>query len=301
MDIYSAQKNVQKLLKYVQDVADSKPNMYEKSKMRLKDLAATCIQVVDLISSILADEALSTDISEFSSVNPDIADVVKNMQVQLDHLKEFTGACSVDRTHELASSITSSSKKQFMKDLKLCLHDMASSSSGIPYADTCCQMLWTWFDMRFYRTVSGTKFSYNIRRIRGWIRDFVILYSYSVSTDHEEEFISTFNAWIESINSGDAKQKYAVPYTVFQFNKNPDPAKLTLHAAVLWDILLSIGLSKVCSDKDDLYLSSDMVYDMCEELNPNCLDNYVDYRAHPEIIARFGWTLQRKDDTEDVG
>ena len=62
MDIYIAKQHIDKLLNYVEDIAENKPNMYQKSKVRLKNIADTCAQVVSVISEILEDDSCEDNI-----------------------------------------------------------------------------------------------------------------------------------------------------------------------------------------------------------------------------------------------
>lgn len=93
MDIYGAQKCMEKLKGYVQDVYECRPGMYKKSKDRFRDIASTCIEVVDLISVIIEDASLSQDAHEFceepTNDDPDMHEMLMDIGHKLDTLQKF--------------------------------------------------------------------------------------------------------------------------------------------------------------------------------------------------------------------
>lgn len=92
MDIKSAETHVNSLLKYVKGLQSSESRMYRKSKERLREVATTCTQVVDIISSVLQEEVLTTDIADdddSSKCTADIVSMVMQMQQEITQLKQF--------------------------------------------------------------------------------------------------------------------------------------------------------------------------------------------------------------------
>ena len=286
MDIYGAGTNIKKLLAYVESIADNKPKMYAKSKDRLKEIAVTCNQVVEIISEILEDEMLQDDSIEFGQ-RSDIDDVLDNMQYQIDKIKQFKG---VPEHTKSDSSISSATRKKVIKNYTVCLSKLSSIETSYPFADRCAKLIWTWFDVRFLKTVQGTSFRYNMKHFPEWISAIVILYSKAIQANEVAIFEDKFQKWIQNIITTEAKDKYAVPYEVYQFCKNPDPLDVTLDAVILWDILLDNGLRDICTaDKNDLYLDEYSVYNLCNILNSNVLDDYCDYSTHPGIFIKLKW------------
>ena len=100
MDIYGAEKSINKLKQYVQDVYECRPGMYKKSKNRLRDIAGTCSEIVDLISVIVEDASLSSDINGYDDYDEflDSSDCTNNEDVnimlmeighKLDYIQSF--------------------------------------------------------------------------------------------------------------------------------------------------------------------------------------------------------------------
>lgn len=296
MDIYSAESYVNKLLKYVQDVADTKPRMYEKSRERLKDLAITCDQVIKTISEILQEEILQDDDSEFAGVPSDIHSVLNSMQVQISQLQKFTNysedaAPSISSTSE-SDKLSVTTKRTIISEYHSTFSLMLDNCKNI---STCEQLhvlvklLHDWFDTRFIDTVSGSSFRYNIRRISGWLCDIVILYGHAIHIGQDVEFISRFYNWLNLIETTDARNRYAVPYEVYQIDKKLDPAYLNLESVVLWDMLLDSGLQRLCDYHRSYYPAEDAIYTLCVQYEPELLDDYVYYNDHREILTKLRW------------
>ena len=288
MDIYSAEIQVNKLLDYVKSLSDAKPRMYQKSKDRLKELASTCNQVVSVIAEILQDEALLSDQDEFggSNVN-DFNAVLNSMEDQITELRQFL---STPRTTSYDTDLNSTSaKKQAIYAYKHCLSSIAHSDIAVLEAEDCGKLLWDWFNSRFL--ASSDTFKYNIKRIPGWIRDIILLYSYHFEDGTLNEFRSSFHTWIASISEDN---NYAVPFEVYSFNKKPDPKKMTLSAAVIWDVLMDYGLKDICKNSSELYPSEDCVESLISSLNSDVLDPYKHYMYDHSVLDTCHLTLKLK-------
>lgn len=283
MDINSAELQVKRLLSYVEDIANSPKKMYGKSKTRLKEVATTCSEVVRIIYTVLEDESLSNmDEQEFSqSSNPDIVTVLNDMQSELNKLKSFVSTSSGSAE---TSSVSISTRRQVLLNYSASLKHLSEVSIPIKSAHKCAELLHMWFSTRF-ESVQSSDFHYNIKRWPDWLRDIVIVYGHSVATDTEDQFISKFEYWCNSIQQ-EVNNKYAVPYFIYTFNRYHDPSQFTLTAAVLWDILLDNGLAQLCTSDDDLYPFEDSVYRLCGEYSPAVLDNYADYKLNSRLLTQ---------------
>lgn len=287
MEIYSAEACVKKLLNYVQDLAQKKPNMYAKSKERLRGLALTCEQVVSVISDILEEEILSRDIDEFdNSSNTDLVSMFKSIRSDVDKLEKFVTFDTNPESNSNTSVLSTNTRRAILTKYGNTLRTLSEKYiEYVPVSD-CAKLLWNWFDTRFFKTAkTSPNFKYNIRRIPRWICCIVILYSKHLSEGTQDIFVSDFNSWCESLNYSQSNSKFAVPYEVYQLDKSLNPDLLTLTAVVMWDILLDSGLSKMCTDdENDLYLQDTFIYDLCVKHKPNILDDYVNYHTSMEIL-----------------
>lgn len=278
MDIYSAESHVKKLLEYVQQLADTQPRMYEKSRERLRELASTCKEVVKVISDVLQEEALQADQSEFGRSN-DVADMLESMQGQLRELQSFVGSPAIP-----SSKLSSSAKRRAFRDYQTALCDLSNAEISNTYASDCAKLLWRWFHTRFVNNKSS-QFRYNIARFPNWVRDIVIAYGKAVADDAVLQFEAEFSGWIDEIPASNIM--FAVPKDIYSINSNPKPEDMSLEAVVIWDMLLDAGLSDLCVDAGSgLYPTSDCVYKMCGDLAPNLLDDYTRYSEDETVLTK---------------
>lgn len=305
MDVHSAKKSVEKLLAYVEEVSSNESKLYTKSRDRLREIADNCNQVVALISDILQEEILKDDSDEFGESSSTISDVLDDMEYQITKVQDFTRGSAESQRSEtsalLQASETTASQTALSINLRRkvfanyteCLAQLpAASKSGPIYAQRCASLLWTWFETRFHKTITGSTFKYSMRKFPEWVQGVVVMYGKAIHDNSVASFEFEFQNWIDSLATTDAKNKYVVPYPVYQFCKNHSPQDMTLDAVVLWDILLDKGLDKLCTDnKQDLYLDQYSIYNLCNSLNPVLLDNYQDYANHPEIFTTLGWEV----------
>jgi len=292
MDIYGAEIHIQKLLDYFQKLASEQPRMYDKSKTRLRELAKTCNEIVRVISTIIQDEALEVDESEFTDlIDKDVKASLQAIQTEIDNLHKFIDVSNTKQVTDIpqtVSNISSNMRKQALSAYSYTLKLLTESDIPYPAVSDCAKLIWEWFDTRFIKADrSSNKFRYNIRRLPLWIRDIVIVYSKALEDGYADECISEFHRWCDSIVNTDAKDKFAVPYKVYKFNKTTDVTQLTLTAAVIWDILLEYGLKSICTqDIGDLYPCEDSVFKLCGDNAPELLDDYANYKTDPSVLKK---------------
>lgn len=283
MNIYSAESHVKKLLDYVTDLADTRPHMYAKSKYRLQDLADTCSVIVDLISEILQDRLLEEDESEFDNhTDSSVKNALESMQTHITQLNDFT-------TNKPKSAMSNNSVvESYYTCLQKVRNNVDSYEIGYVQVKRCIDILLRWLDVRFIK-YNTEVFRFNAKRIKLWVRDFVIMYCYSITTNTDNAYYQDVMTWLDAINESST---YAVPYDIYRFDKSPSAEYMTLDAAVMWDILYDTGLDAICTDdrSDAYYPTSDSIYNLCVTLNPDILNTYKYYAEYPDIINRLNWT-----------
>lgn len=289
MDIYSADAHLDRVLKFIKEFAESNPSMYEPTRNRLRILEQKASQIVKVTVDLLQDEVIGLDDEEFAQATSDseIAEFVSSIQAELDRLKLLTSSKTVP-VAKPPSTISPATRKRTLFEYGRALKAVAATSTNCEKVDTCASLLWRWFDTRFYVTPqTHPKFKYNIRRIPTWIRDIVVMYGHAVETHTDVKFVEGFVNWCAQLDISEAGDKFAVPYEVYEFNKDHKPSDLTLTAVVIWDVLVGHGLTNICTlDASDLYLDADAVYSLCAELNPSALDPYAHYSIDPGILVR---------------
>ena len=187
MDIYIAKQHIDKLLNYVEDIAENKPNMYQKSKVRLKNIADTCAQVVSVISEILEDEALNEDDFERDEQHQstEIIDAVKSMQNKVNALREFVdySGAKEESNRIDETKLSSSDCKHIMMKYRKTLYALSQQPTKYPQAHELANILYEWFETRFYKSMGpGAVFRYNLNQIPRWIYSAIQAFISSAAT-----------------------------------------------------------------------------------------------------------------------
>lgn len=278
MNINSAELHIQKLLSYVKSLSSVRPTMYEKSKVRLRDLADTCNQVVSIISEILKDDVLLQDEAEFEGLDPEVSETIGTIADKVSSLKSLADSPDV-----------SPSKSAILSKYLTVIHSICEDHCGVEYVDSCADLLDTWFTARFITTAGRTSFRYNIHAIPTWIYNIVISYGASLHSGTSDKFLSDFYVWIQNLTSDPEAVQYGVPYSVHRISKHPVKSDASLESTILWDMLLDRGLDKLCSIDLSVRLNPKYIYDWCGDVQPESLDAYVYYRDYPEILDKLHW------------
>lgn len=319
VDIRSAESNSGKLLECVKAVADSESTLYGKSRQRLRQISKDCSQIITLISHILQDEALCTDSHEFEpSPSADIQAQVQKLTEEVALLKTFfnvpdsensgeilseasddlsksaesTDSESVDVNESQCSAkssterqMSSTEKRTIVRKYGEVLQKAATFDCGVPQANKCAELLWRWYHYRIHTTYSNAPpFHYGVYRISKVLQALVLVYGYHVEHNSVEEFSQEFQSWAAKLGSDPQSNRLIAPWSVYQVERGTaasDYANLT--SVVMWDILSKTSLSELFNGKE-FYLSDSSLWDWVNELDPDILDEYVDYTRDPTIL-----------------
>lgn len=283
MDIYSAEHHIKKLHEYIEEVYKSPTGtrgLYQKSRVRYRGIANSCISVVNMISEILQEELLQSDTTEFSGYDTStLLKIVSDVESKLEDVKRFAG---VKATPSAPSVIPTNSRKHVMRDYAKAFDELLLSTKlqRYPEIQKCVRCIDDWFDTRFFEYKSED-FRYNIRRIPSWVQSFVIVIGKAIQNETYDEFYQELSTWLKCVKfEGSA---HAVPYSIYAVDKTLHPSDITLTSVILWDVLMDCGLNQLCKE-DPLYLSRSQLYDLCSKLNPDELDSYRNYDSDPSVL-----------------
>jgi len=282
LDINTAEVQVKKLLEYLEDIKSKRPNMYQKSKNRWRDLGKDCIQIVRIISEIIQDETLAYEDDEFSANytrSTDMYNMITSMESEIQRMKGFISPLPLDRS----GSLSSSDRITIMKNYESVLENVALSDIPYQVVQNCAKIIWRWFSFRFKDASKvHPNFRYNIRRIKDWIVGIVILFGYHHEHGDIHVFVQTLNDWGSKLDNPNS-DKYSVPYEVYDMCKNWNVDKFNLSAVVMWDILKDSGYKEILRD-GDIYPREDAIYNLYADKCPDLLDNYRNYVFDPSVI-----------------
>lgn len=304
MDLNGAEKAVNKLLTYIQSLADSDARLYDKSKQKLKDISSNCIQVIGLVTQILQSEILEEEDQEFESTpDKELQDQVIQLSDEIDKIRTFVQLDPIGKSYHgvdskyintpytLKDKLSSSDKKKIVVNYKECLYNMYNSSYiNIPKVKSLCDILWKWFDKRILTQYSNAPpFHYGIHRLKSIIYAIVIRYGYSIESNDVDRFIYDFDMWLDRLGASKDSNRWIAPYDIYQIERKLDKQYVNLTSVILWDILLDNGLNNLCEMKNnsDLYPSKNEVWNMTQNVNPDILDSYSNYKEDPSILKNL--------------
>lgn len=230
LEIYPIEKYVEKIEKHLDEVADSKRNMYSKTKKRYHRLAVILLKCVNKIIKILETDSLSNvddnvdiDVTEISYALDDTNSAMNNLESfvpKKDKLEKET--------------ITNINKYTFAKYREII---EKSTQISYPYKEVtqCAEMIDIWFKNRF---LSGSRnFRYKIDQLPEWIFSMILLYGKHVKHQTQDRLVDNVVNW--SVNAKeDSSNKYAVPYEVYEIQNSTNSSDFTLEAVLIGDILM---------------------------------------------------------------
>lgn len=264
MDLNSAEKTAQRLLTYIQNLSANDSKLYGKSKDKLIRISDSCENIITHISDILNIESVCgrNESNKHESEDND------------DHM-------------------SSSDKRRIVTIYKDGLCHTAMTDSGSTLVNECSSLMWKWFDSRILtKHDKSPPFHYSIYRLKNILYSIVIAFGYSWESHTYHKFAEEFNSWIAQLNTNPENNRWLVPYTVYQIDKNMDKIYSNLTSVVLWDMLLDSGLGKLCdtSDKHGVYPSRTGIWDIMNRVDSSVLDDYVYYKDDYSILNKLGLT-----------
>lgn len=278
-----------KLRQFVFDLCSSDSSLSSDTTSSLVRLKSICSDIVTAISEVMVSE--DDDFDRMASIQNQLNEI-KSMIQSINKSDSFT---SNDNCEESSSDepdvvefeeISKTTRRKARTDYTNVMKEVSMKRTGITPVDLCMKLISDWYTTRFLS--EDKSFHYDMKKIPKWIGGIVLAFNESFVAGTYYEFTTSFNQWLTDVKISGSK--YSLPYDIFIRMKNCDKSLCTLNAAVMWDILLDIGLNKI-SDKQpyQLYLSEDTVYQWISEVDPDTLDNYKSYKEDPSILERLGF------------
>lgn len=291
MDIYGAEAHIKKVNLYLEDILNSDPYMYSKTKKRLVDLSSELVKGIDIISKILEDDMM-LDESEFSDIPDSDMIYMEEMKSNLATLNSrIVPVTSTESKNSKELVELSSNKKKFIvARYRSVLLSLAQENSKYPDVSDCASTLWKWFDSRFFlsRPVDPT-FKYKLEHLPEWVEAIVFSYGYHLHNQTLDEFRHTFMCWIDSILTTGNRVPYSLPYEIYQLYSSNNPETVTTEAIALWDALFDLGLNKLTiRDLESVKLNPESMYTHCSNLNSQLTDSYTYYENDDSCFTMRG-------------
>lgn len=272
-EIYPLENAADKISNELDYLLQTKPRMYKTTKEKYKQLACQLLESVEKISMLLEEELLVSDsldeFDELSNQSNSLSDIQSKL-IETNSTVSSTQAFAVNvdesKGKDRNNKLDYSSIIHKYEDVFNCT---TSSESNYLEVEECAQLIRDWFNCRF--VVNTENFVYNIKQLPNWISNIITLYGKYQSEGRTSELLTTFQKWIQDVNSG-KNNKWAVPYEVLQLSKKPNPNDFTINAVLINDILFNLYYYQLTNYHDSnlsVYLSSDEVITRAKDMNPS--------------------------------
>lgn len=238
-EIYPYEKAAAKILQHLDAMLGAKPKLYRKTLVRYKTLGMVLLECEFKILRLLEEETLiSSCDSEFQELTNENANEwlaqLTDLQAKVNSYSKF-----VDSQAELNQS---KSDRQFLSNAETFkLYDRVITSGadinyGYQEVNECAELIHYWFKMRF--GLGNPQFKYQIKQLPSWIQYIIVAYGKACSEGTSDIFVTGFRNWCNSLVD-DLNNTWAIPYNVFDIMKKPRGEYFTLHALMIYDLLMS--------------------------------------------------------------
>lgn len=290
-EIYPIEGWADKISKHLEAIAADKPNMYAKTKQRYEKLADSLLDSVAKIALILEEDSLvSKSNNEFDELSDNsslsISDKLKQVNARFHQLENF----SKDNVGTLNHIPGGVQHKETIDYFDMILREASVHNFGYSEVNECAKMLYQWFHTRFRPDFIDVDFKYNIHYIPTWICDFIILYGKYHHANQNKLFVKMIDKWCVEVTTG-SKGNYAIPYEVYNLEKEFNPSDYTIDAVVINDILSSQYLYKLFEDEFQgvIHYDYNVLISVVKDRNPS---------LHSKVITRIA---KRKELIKEIG
>ena len=298
MDIYSVEKNIVRILTFIQEMAKADTGYYSKSIQRLERIAETSQKVTEVVNSILGvkepqkvEIEQSSDWKEmadfFTKEFKELKDLVKGVSNQPRVTEQVQEKPPINNDVKFAPT----DRKAIVSKYASVLEKLAKTYCNVSVANECTAILWRWYEARIFGVYpNAQQFNYNPRSFKDLLYALVLTFGYHFENKTLEVFLSDFEEWLINLRTSPSSHTYIAQKEVYQVYKDMGKEYATLTAVVLWDVLWDSGLKELCNvgNQHNANLSEYGIWDKVKKANPTILDHYKHYEEDdPSILERL--------------
>ena len=261
MDIYSAENYLTKILTYVKSISNDGPNLYQKSKIRYRNMISMCNEISRCMCDIIADSSMCETDDSAEIIKPDNEITLESLYEEVSKLKELfqyqsslqSVATSIDQNESISDSehsasnvpsISSKTKKSIMHKYLEFAKDSDTSRSTCQEVNECTRYIKEWITKRFIQNSDG--FRFKLSKLPIWLTHYVIAYYHYWKSNNLHKFDEDIHNWYSDIS--DKHLNYPTPYSVHSIINSDLSSVLDTGFYCLWMNLMETyfePLSKV--------------------------------------------------------
>lgn len=254
MDKYVESVQVEKLVHRLKTVlksaSENNPNMYNKTKLKYRELASDLLDCVGLIADMLEEDLLDNsaeyvidEFQELSVPNLDaeeqkaadnaIQEKAKSIQQKMTTIAQETPVTHKDPRN-----------KHTISKFGKILAELPSGEYETEEARECATYISRWWQVRFNPDVKNPNFRYNMTKLPEWIDSIIITFGKYVHDKKLPKFRKQFDNWLLSVET-DVSNIYSTPFFVHELYDSDNPKNFTDEAVEIASELYAGGLSRL--------------------------------------------------------
>lgn len=274
MDKYIESAQVEKLVNRVKEViveaSENNPNMYNKTKIKYREMASSLLDCVNLIADMLEEDLLdnSSDyvVDEFDELAVS-AEEVENNKKKTEEIKNKMKEIEnkIDKVDEETPVIKKDPKnKSTIAKVGKVLSELDTKKYENYETQECAKYITMWWKARFNPDIKNPNFRYQMSSIPEWIDSIVIAYGKYYHDNKMHDFDKQFKGWVKSAEK-DMTNIYSTPYFIHELYISNNPNNFVDYADTIYSDLYVNGL-KVLRDQVKLGFSSTSVWNKLNDI-----------------------------------
>lgn len=192
--------------------------LYKATKQKLSSVCCDLEECIEILNDAIQGGSNFVGLTSISAFEDSPAESLPEFSVDSD--SDLSDTLILYSTKPSESS---SSPKNIVKSYAARMQQCADSigcSSGIIQVNQFCQLLNSWYQIRFAPTpIRNPNFKFKATRICEWIDLLMAAAGNALHTGMFASFLSDIHAWLDLVK-GDDEQVWPLPYSVMQLQKS---------------------------------------------------------------------------------
>lgn len=254
MDKYVESVQVEKLVNRLKTVlksaSENNPSMYNKTKLKYRELASDLLDCVGVIADMLEEDLLDNsaeyvidEFQELSVPNPD-AEEQKAVDDAIQQKAKSIQQKITTITQETPITHKDPRNKHTISKFGKILAELPNSEYQTEEAKECATYISRWWQIRFNPDVKNPNFRYNMTKLPEWIDSIIIAFGKYVHDKKLPKFRKQFDNWLSSVEI-DVSNIYSTPFFVHEIYDSDNPNNFTDEAVDIASELYAGGLSQL--------------------------------------------------------
>lgn len=246
------EKLVHRLKNVLKSASENNPSMYNKTKLKYRELASELLDCVGFIADMLEEDLLDNSaeyvIDEFQelSVPHQDAEEQKAVSDEIQMKAKKIEAKMTAITQETPVTHKDPRNKHTISMFGKILSELPDSEYETDEAKECATYISRWWQVRFNPDNKNPNFRYNMTKLPEWIDSIIIAFGKYKHDKKISRFRKQFDSWLLSVET-DLDNIYSTPFFIHELYNSTDPDNFTDEAVDIASELYGGGLNRLKS------------------------------------------------------